>query len=388
MSLRGVQLKKTGLGEFRPETGFEPVNPLKPGISGPTKVSVSTEKLTDQGLEQVLREARARIVVVGCGGAGCNTLSRMMSVGIQGADTIALNTDAQDLLYTTADRKILVGQDITGGLGAGNNPEKGEASAREDESSIKDHVYGADMVFITCGLGGGTGTGASPVVTEVAKKIGALTVVVVTLPFTVEGKRRRQNAEQGLTRLREVADTVIVIPNDKLLEIAPDLPIAAAFKVSDQLLMDAIKGITEMITKPGLINLDFADIRTVLQDGGVAMIGIGESDSENRAVEAVEEALSSPLLDVDITGAKGAVVNVVGSPDMTLEEAERIVGRVSEALDSEAHVIWGAQISEELKNAVRVMVILSGVHSPYVLGPGERPRRGAEAVDLELEFLK
>jgi cell division protein FtsZ len=381
-------LKKTGLGEFKPETGFAPASSLKPGISEPVKVSVSTEKLTDQGLEQVLRQARARIVVVGCGGAGCNTLSRMMSVGIQGADTISLNTDAQDLLYTAADRKILVGQEITGGLGAGNNPEKGEASAREDEGTIKDHVYGTDMVFVTCGLGGGTGTGASPVVTEVAKKVGALTVAVVTLPFTVEGKRRRENAEQGLTRLREVADTVIVIPNDKLLEIAPDLPVAAAFKVADQLLMDAIKGIIEMITKPGLINLDFADIRTVLQDGGVAMIGIGESDSENRAAEAVEEALSSPLLDVDITGAKGAVVNVVGSPDMTLEEAERIVGRVSEALDSEAHVIWGAQISEDLKNAVRVMVILSGVHSPYVLGPGERPRKGVEAVDLELEFLK
>ena len=382
-------MKKVGLGEFKPETGFEPVNPLKPGISEPTKVSVSpTEKLTDEELEQVLRQARAKIAVVGCGGAGCNTLSRMMNVGIPGADTVALNTDAQDLLYTTADRKILVGRDITGGLGAGNDPEKGETAAREDENLIKDHIYGSDMVFVTCGLGGGTGTGASPVVTEVAKKLRALTVAVVTLPFTVEGKRRRQNAEQGLTRLREIADTVIVIPNDKLLEIAPDLPIAAAFKVADQLLMDAIKGITEMITRPGLINLDFADIRSVLQDGGVAMIGIGESDTENRAAEAVDEALNSPLLDVDITGARGALVNVVGSPDMTLEEAERIVGRVSEALESEAHVIWGAQISGDLKNAVRVMVILSGVHSPYVLGPGERPRRGVEAVDLELEFLK
>lgn len=382
-------MKKVGLGEFKPETGFEPVNPQKPGISEPTKLNVSqTEKLTDEELEQVLRQARAKIAVVGCGGAGCNTLSRMMNVGIQGADTIAVNTDAQDLLYTTSDRKILVGQDTTGGLGAGNDPEMGEAAAREDENLIKDYIYGSDMVFVTCGLGGGTGTGASPVVTEVAKKLRALTVAVVTLPFTVEGKRRRQNAEHGLTRLREIADTVIVIPNDKLLEISPDLPIAAAFKVADQLLMDAVKGITEMITRPGLINLDFADIRAVLQDGGIAMIGIGESDTENRAAEAVDEALNSPLLDVDITGAKGALVNVVGSPDMTLEEAERIVGRVSEALESEAHVIWGAQISENMKNSVRVMVILSGVHSPYVLGSGERPRKGVEAVDLELEFLK
>ncbi len=379
-------MEKTEIGAFRPETGFELV---KPGISAPTKTRVSPlAKSMDEELEQILQRARARIVVVGCGGAGCNTISRMMAVGIEGAETIALNTDAQDLLYTTADKKILIGHETTGGLGAGNDPEKGEAAAREDEAMIKDYLYPADMVFVTCGLGGGTGTGASPVVAEVAKKIGALTVAVVTLPFTVEGKRRRQNAERGLSRLREIADTVIVIPNDKLLEIAPDLPIGAAFKVADQLLMDAIKGITEMITKPGLINLDFADVRTVLQNGGVAMIGIGESDTENRAIEAVDEALHSPLLDVDITGAKGALVNVVGSPDMTLEEAEKIVGKVSEALDPEAQIIWGAQISEDLKNAVRVMVILSGVHSPYVLGPGELPRRPTEAVDLELEFLK
>jgi len=325
---------------------------------------------------------------MGCGGAGCNTISRMMEIGIEGAETIAVNTDAQDLLYTAAHGKVLIGRETTGGLGAGNDPEKGEAAAREDENLLKDNIHGADMIFVTCGLGGGTGTGASPVVVEVAKKLGALTVGVVTLPFSVEGRRRRQNAERGLTHLRQVADTVIVIPNDKLLEVAPDLPIAAAFKVADQLLIDAIKGITEMITKPGLINLDFADVQTVLKNGGVAMIGIGESDAENRAAEAVEEALNSPLLDVDITGAKGALVNIVGSSDLTMEEAERVVGRVSEALDPEAHVIWGAQISEDMKNTLKVMVILSGVHSPYVLAPGERPRKPAEAIDLELEFLK
>lgn len=368
-------MKKVGLAGFKPETGFE-------SASKPAAKSIQEE------LEQTLERARARIVVVGCGGAGGNTISRMMEVGIRGADTISLNTDAQDLLYTTSDRKILIGRDITGGLGAGNDPEKGERAAREDEGMIKDQIYGADMVFVTCGLGGGTGTGASPVVAEVAKKLGALTVAVVTLPFTVEGKRRAQNAEMGLQRLREITDTVIVIPNDKLLEVAPDLPIAAAFKVADQLLMDAIKGITELITKPGLINLDFADVRTVLQDGGVAMLGIGESDTENRAIEAVEEALSSPLLDVDITGATGALINVIGGPSMRLDEAERVVGRVSEALDSEARVIWGAQISEGLKNAMRVMVILSGVHSPYAPRPGERPPKKPEPLELELEYLK
>lgn len=383
--MEGIRLKKVENAVFTPETGFALA---KPGIVPPAKLKELRGKtFTSEELEQILQQAKARIATVGCGGAGCNTISRMMAVGIQGAETIAVNTDAQDLLYTTADRKILIGRDITGGLGAGNDPEKGEAAAREDEAMIKDHIYSTDMVFITCGLGGGTGTGGAPVIAEIAKKLGALTVGVVTLPFTVEGTRRRLNAERGLMRLREVTDTVIVIPNDKLLQLAPDLPIGAAFKVADQLLMDAIKGITEMITKPGLINLDFADVRTVLQNGGVAMIGIGESDSSNRSIESVEEALSSPLLDVDITGATGALVNVVGSPDMTIEEAEKIVSRVSESLDPEAQVMWGAQISEEMMNAVRVIVVLSGVHSPYVLGPGERPPRKDEPLELGLEFL-
>ena len=380
----GSQLRKIESAVFTPETGFAL---MKPGIAAPAKFEAPVKTITTEELEQVLQQAKARIIAIGCGGAGCNTISRMMAVGILGAETVAVNTDVQDLLYTTADRKILIGRDITGGLGAGNDPEKGEAAAREDEGMVKDHVYGADMVFVTCGLGGGTGTGGAPVIAEVAKKLGALTVGVVTLPFTVEGTRRRLNAERGLERLRAITDTVIVIPNDKLLQLAPDLPIGAAFKVADQLLIDAIKGITELVTKPGLINLDFADIRTVLQNGGVAMIGIGESDTANRAVEAVDEALSSPLLDVDITGAKGALVNVIGSPDMSLEEAEKIVAHVSESLDPEAQVLWGAQISEEMKNVVRVLVILSGVHSPYALGPGERPPRKGEPIELGLEFL-
>ena len=361
---------------------------MKPGIA-PAKVGEvkAPKTITIEELEEIQRRARARIVVVGCGGSGGNTISRMMQVGIVGAETIALNTDAQDLLYTVADKKILIGKDVTGGLGAGNDPVLGEQAARDDEAMIKDHIYGADMVFVTCGLGGGTGTGASPVVAEVAKKLDALTVGVVTLPFTVEGKRRRKNAEEGLAKLRAVTDTVIVIANDKLLETAPDLSMGAAFKVADQLLMDAVKGITETITVPGLVNLDFADVSTVLKNDGIAMIGIGESDTENRALEAVEEALRSPLLDVDISGAKGALVNVVGSSDMTLEEAERALSKVSEVLDPEAQLIWGAQISEEMKNAVRVMVVLTGVYSPHALLPGERPRLRPGEVDLGLESL-
>lgn len=368
---------------FNPRTGFS----FKPGIVSSPKVKVTEapKGISSDELEKILQQAKARIIVVGAGGAGCNTISRMMKVGIEGAETIAINTDAQDLLYTAADRKILIGRDVTAGLGAGNDPKKGEAAAREEESTIKDHLYGSDMVFVTCGLGGGTGTGAVPVVSETAKKLGALTLGVVTLPFTVEGTRRKSNADHGLEYLKGVADSVIVIPNDKLLQLAPELPLGAAFEVADKVLTDAIKGITELITKPGLVNLDFADVRTVLSNSGIAALGIGESDSANRAEEAVLEALNSPLLDVDITDAKGALVNVTGSPSLTVTEAERIVSKVSEALNPEAQLIWGAQISEDLKNAVRVLVILSGVHSPYAVGPSERPKRKVELVDLGLE---
>jgi cell division protein FtsZ len=377
-------LKATGNAVFTPEAGF---SVGKPGIFPEKTERPKPKSLGAEELEQILQQARTRIAAVGCGGAGCNTISRIVEVGIEGAETIAINTDAQDLLYAAADRKILIGKDLTGGLGAGNDPEKGEAAAREDEATIKDHLYGMDLVFITCGLGGGTGTGAAPVVAEIAKKLGALTVSVVTLPFTVEGNRRRANAERGLEQLKSISDTVIVIPNDKLLQLAPDLPIGAAFKVSDQLLMDAIKGITEMITKPGLVNLDFADVRAVLQNGGVAMIGIGEADGSNRAIEAVEEALNSPLLDVDITGARGALLNVVGSSDMTLEEAQHIVARVSECLDPNANVIWGAQISNDMMNSIRTLVVLAGVKSPYALSPKERAQKKPLEIDLGLESL-
>jgi len=243
------------------------------------------------------------------------------------------------------------------------------------------------MVFVTCGLGGGTGTGAAPVIAEISRKLGALTLGVVTLPFRVEGSRRMSNAKEGLERLKRNVDTVIVIPNDKLLEVSPNLPIGAAFKVADQLIMDAVKGITETITKPGLINLDFADLRAVLQDSGTAIIGIGESDGENRAEEAVEEALHSPLLDADISGAKGALVNVSGGPSLTLEEAEKVVGRVSEVLDPDAQIVWGAQISEEMKNDLRVLIVVTGVYSPYAQMESKVVELRPEKIDLGLEYI-
>lgn len=356
---------------------------MKAGIAPVQKKAVQTPRGTStEELEDMLQRSKARIMVVGCGGAGCNTISRIMREGIQGAETIAVNTDAQDLLYASADRKILIGRDVTGGLGAGNDPEKGESAARADEAAVKDHIYGSNMVFVTCGLGGGTGTGSAPIVAEIAKRMGALTVGIVTLPFTVEGSRRKANAEKGLERLRAASDSVIVIPNDKLLKLAPDLSIGEAFEVADKVLNDGIKGITELITKPGLVNLDFADVRAVLENGGIAAIGIGESDSDKRAEEAVVDALNSPLLDVDVTGARGALVNIT-SADITMAEAQNIVSKVSEALDPSAKFKWGAHLSPDLKRAVRVLVVLAGVHSPYV-GP---PAPKKEKIDLGLDLI-
>ncbi len=330
--------------------------------------SLSKTNAADAELEQLLSKHRATIKVVGCGGAGNNTVTRISEVGVVGAETIAINTDAQDLLYTTSDRKILIGKELTHGLGAGSDPKIGEEAAKETERDIKEALTGADMVFVTCGLGGGTGTGSAPVVADVAKKLGALVVGVVTLPFSMEGNRRYDNAIGGLERLEAVTDTLIVIPNNKLLELAPDLPLLTAFKVADEILTNAVKGIAELVTKPGLINLDFADIRAVMGGGGVALIGVGESDSENRAVEAVEKAINNPLLDVDTSGATGALINISGGPDMTLEEARKVVETVSQRLDQDAKVIWGAQIYEDLARTVRAMLIVTGVKSSQITG--------------------
>ncbi|RME53708.1 cell division protein FtsZ [Candidatus Woesearchaeota archaeon] len=344
----------------------------------------------DDELEELLAKQRATIKVVGAGGAGNNTINRITEIGIVGAETIAINTDAQDLLYTTADKKILIGKDLTKGLGAGSIPKIGEEAARESEHEIKQALQGADMVFVTCGLGGGTGTGSVPVVAEIAKKTGALVVGVVTLPFDMEGNRRHENAVAGLERLERSVDTLIVIPNDKLLELAPDLPLHTAFKVADEILTNAVKGIAELVTKAGLVNLDFADVRAVMGNGGVALIGVGESDTENRASEAVEKAISNPLLDVDISGANGALINVAGGSDMTLEEARQVVEAVSEKLDEEARIIWGAQLSEDLEGLIRVMLIVTGVRSSQIIGGGSEGKdfKKREIEDeLGIEFV-
>ncbi|MBL7100375.1 MAG: cell division protein FtsZ [Nanoarchaeota archaeon] len=326
----------------------------------------------DAELEEMLSRQKAKIKVIGAGGGGNNTINRLTEVGIIGAETIAMNTDAQDLLYTNADSKILLGREVTHGLGAGSIPQIGEEAARESEHEIKQKIQGADMIFITCGLGGGTGTGSAPVLAEIARKCGCLTVAIVTIPFEMEGNRRYENAIIGLEKLEHLVDTLIVIPNDKLLELAPDLPLQTAFKVADEILTNAVKGIAELVTRAGLVNLDFADIRAVMGKGGVAMIGIGESDTEQRSVETVEKAINNPLLDVDITGANGALINVSGGPDMTLDEAKKVVETVSEKLDEDANIIWGASISEDLGKTIRVMLIVTGVKSPQIFGPNRK----------------
>ncbi len=343
-----------------------------------------TQGATNRELEEVLAGLTTNIKVVGCGGAGTNTITRCLEGDINGGDLVAVNTDAQHLLESIAPHKILIGRHLTKGLGAGSVPKIGEEAAKESEQDVRESLGHADMVFITCGLGGGTGTGSAPVVAQIAKETGALTIGVVTLPFSVEGLIRMENAESGLKRLRETCDTVIVIPNDKLLDVVPNLSLNAAFKVADEVLMRSIKGITEMITKPGLVNLDFADLKTVMKRGGVAMIGLGEAEGENKAVNAVVEALNSPLLEVDISEATGALVNVTGGEDMTISEAERVVEEIYSRVDPNARIIWGTTVDATLKKNLRAMLVITGVKSKQILGPS---RKSLENKEYGIDFV-
>lgn len=313
----------------------------------------------NQEIEALLQSHQTRIRVVGCGGGGNNTVTRLMEVGVTGVDTLVINTDAQDLLSAKADDKILIGRVLTKGLGGGSNPQIGEESARENRKEIEEALQGADMVFVTCGLGGGTGTGSAPIVAEAAKRMGALTIAVVTLPFWEEGVMRWENARLGLEKLRANADTIIIIQNDKLYEIAPDLPLGQAFKVADEVLVNAVKGIIDLVTTKGMVNLDFADIRAIMQNGGTAMIGLGESEGPDRAQRAIEMALQNPLLNIDITGARNALINITGGLEMSLKDTRTIMKIVAEKLDSTAKIIWGARIDPDMGNSVRAMVIVT-----------------------------
>lgn len=341
--------------------------------SGATFSNVDYFKLAEQQFG--IQVKKAKIVVVGCGGAGSNSVTRLTEMGIQGAYTVALNTDAKALAVAKADKKILIGKELTKGLGCGGYPEIGRKAAEESRNEIKEAIEGADLVFAIAGLGKGTGTGSIPVVAEIAKSMGALVIAVVTMPFKIEGARISK-AEDGLAVLRHHSDTVIVIENDKLLKYAGNLTIQQAFAVADELIASMVKGITETITLPSLVNLDYADVKAVMSTGGgVAAIGVGESNSSDRAKDAVMKALQNPLLEVDYTGAAGALVHITGGPDLRLEEVNLIGETVAQSLDPSAIVYWGARILPEFEGKIQVITIITGVRSPYILGstPREMP---------------
>ncbi|QSG08113.1 cell division protein FtsZ [Halapricum desulfuricans] len=352
---------------------------------------VSTSgQMTDAELADVVEDLETKITVVGTGGAGGNTVTRMMEEGIHGAKLVAANTDAQHLAdEVTADTKILMGRKRTGGRGAGSVPKIGEEAAQENIEDIQQSIDGSDMVFVTAGLGGGTGTGSAPVIAQAAQEQGALTIAIVTIPFTAEGERRRANADAGLERLRAVSDTVIVVPNDRLLDYAPSMPLQDAFKICDRVLMRSVKGMTELITKPGLVNVDFADVRTIMENGGVAMIGLGESDSENKAQDSIRSALRSPLLDVEFDGANSALVNVVGGPDMSIEEAEGVVEEIYDRIDPDARIIWGASVDQDHDGKMETMIVVTGVESPQIYGQSEAEQeKAAQQLGDDIDYVE
>ncbi len=322
-------------------------------------------------------EQYARIKVIGVGGGGSNAVNRMIEAGLKGVDFIAVNTDAQALARSLAAHKIQIGEKLTRGLGAGANPEIGMKAAEESREAIQQALRGSDMVFVTAGMGGGTGTGAAPLVAAVARELGALTVGVVTKPFTFEQRRRMTQAEKGIATLKENVDTIITIPNDRLLQVVDkNMPIMQAFKVADDVLRQGVQGISDLIAVPGLINLDFADVKTIMTQTGSALMGIGQSAGENRAVEAAKQAISSPLLEASIEGAKGVLLSVTGGVNLSLHEVNKAAELISQAVDGDANFIFGAVIDEKLQDEIRITVIATGF---------DGQQRGQEFPELEIK---
>lgn len=307
-------------------------------------------------------ETFARIKVVGVGGSGNNALGRMIESKLKGVEFVAINTDAQDLHHNKASEKVHIGKNLTKGLGAGMNPDVGRQAAEENRDEIQEVLKGADMVFVTCGLGGGTGTGAAPIVAETAKELGALTVAVVTKPFSFEGAQRRAIAEEGLENLRERVDTLITIPNDKLLQIIDKkTTLLNSFKIVDDVLRQGVQGISDLITKPGVVNVDFADVKAIMADSGSALMGIGIGVGENRAAEAAKAAINSPLLELSVDGARGVLFNVSGSTDLTMLEINEAANIITESIDPNAKVIFGAVVDETIKKGeVQITVVATG----------------------------
>lgn len=347
-------------------------------------VDNALKNMKEQNFDDLL-VGNAQIKVIGCGGAGSNMVSWLYKKGIKGAEVIAMNTDAMHLKISEADKKILIGRDITRGLGAGGEPQVGESAAKESIQNIKDALKDADMVYVTAGMGGGTGTGSAPIVAKVAKDINAIVIGVVTMPWDIE-KARIDKAEFGLKQLRQVCDTVIVIDNNRICEVAGNLPFTQALAVANEIVSTMIKGIVEIIAVPSLINMDYADVRNIMTRGGVSVVGIGESDTANRVEEAVKEALSNPLLRVDYKGANGALIHITGGPDMTLDDANKAGRLITDNLDQDANVMWGARIDNELKGRIRIMTIITGVKSPYVLGKIDYTQPVQRAVEFSNEL--
>lgn len=323
-----------------------------------------------------LRVGQANIKVFGCGGGGNNMVTWLYKRGIKGAEIIAVNTDQQHLKISEADKKFLIGKDVTRGLGCGGFPQKGAEAAQESVNEIKAALKDCDMVFVCAGMGGGTGTGSAPIVAQIAKDMGAIVIGTVTMPFKIE-RARVDKAEFGLAQLRKGSDTVIVIDNNRLVQIAGNLPIQQAFAVANELIATMIRGIVETIALPSLVNLDFADVRAIMTNGGVAAIGVGTSDTNNRVQEAVRGALENPLLDINYEGATGALIHITGGQDMTLDEINTAGTLITEALDEDANVIWGARVADDMKGKFMVMTIITGVSSPYITGASNIKKEAA-----------
>jgi len=333
----------------------------------------------------VSQVGKANIKVIGVGGAGNNMVSWLYKKGIKGAEILACNTDQQHLDITECDKKVLIGRNITRGLGCGGYPNKGSESAQESLNELRDVLKGADMVFVCAGMGGGTGTGAAHVVAKIAKESDAIVIGTVTMPFNIE-RARIDKAEFGLQQLRSVSDTVIVIDNNRLVNIAGNLPVQQAFAVANELVSTMIRGIVETIAVPSLVNLDYADVKAIMKNGGVAAIGVGSSDTASRIDEACRGALTNPLLDISYKGATGALIHIEGGPDMTLDEVNRAGEIITESLDEDANVIWGARVSEKMKGKITIMTIMTGVKSPWILGKVDERARVTETKRLSKEL--
>ena len=332
-----------------------------------------------------LKVGKADIHVIGIGGAGSNMINWLHRKGVDGSTIYAVNTDKQHLDVVSADHKILIGKELTRGLGCGGFPEKGREAARESLQELRNALKNSDMVFVCAGEGGGTGTGAAPVAAQVARESGAIVIGTVTMPFDIE-RARVDKAEFGLQQLREVCDTVIVIDNNRLVNIAGNLPIQQAFAVANELISTMIKGIVEIIAVPSLVNLDYADVKAIMANGDVSVIGMGEANSDNRVEEAVRRALTNPLLDVNYDGATGALIHITGGDDLKLDEVSKVGELVTEALDDDANVIWGARIDPAMNGKIRVMTIITGVNSPYILGKTNPQRSVHNAVRMSDEL--